>query len=216
VSSLNQIDANRRNALLSTGPKTTEGKAAARFNAIQSGIHAVEQIIPGEDPEAFQSFAANLSQSCRPVGAREQELVGLMTAHAWRLRRLLKAEPQIWERLFKINRMGTYFSEDLQLGDAFEQNPELLLRLQRLIASIQKSYRDAAADLDRLQANRAKSQPNQPLPLQQPTPEIGFVPSAAENQPGEASDTTPALSPCPSAPIPAPFEQSTPDLAHRE
>jgi len=198
VSSLVQIEANRRNALLSTGPKTPEGKAAARWNAFQSGIHAVEQIIPGEDPEAFRTFAGDLAQSCHPADARQHELVDLMISHAWRLRRLLRAEPQIWERLLKINRMGTYFSQDLELGDAFEHNPELLLRLQRLIASIQKSYREAATDLDRLQAARAKS-PQPQIPelqsLQPPDAEIGFVPSPAENQSSEASDTTLAPGP---------------------
>jgi hypothetical protein len=39
-----QIEANRRNAQQSTGPKTTRGKARARLNALKHGFRA--QVVP--------------------------------------------------------------------------------------------------------------------------------------------------------------------------
>jgi hypothetical protein len=45
-----QIAANRANAQKSTGPRTAEGKAASRLNALKHGLDAESLIIPGEDP----------------------------------------------------------------------------------------------------------------------------------------------------------------------
>ena len=46
-----QAEANRRNALQSTGPKTGEGIEAARFNALRHGLRALQTVVPGEAPE---------------------------------------------------------------------------------------------------------------------------------------------------------------------
>lgn len=41
-----QIAANRRNALKSTGPRTPEGKARSRWNALKHGILAKAVVAP--------------------------------------------------------------------------------------------------------------------------------------------------------------------------
>jgi hypothetical protein len=48
--------ANRRNALKSTGPKTPEGKAAVRLNALRHGLLSKEPLLPGEDEEAGRTL----------------------------------------------------------------------------------------------------------------------------------------------------------------
>ena len=54
-----QIEANRRNAQRSTGPRSVEGKAVSRFNALKSGIDAKSLVIPGEDPAELEALVAN-------------------------------------------------------------------------------------------------------------------------------------------------------------
>ena len=55
--SARQIEANRRNALHSTGPTTPKGKQVSRLNALKYGLRAKELIIPGqEDPAEFEAI----------------------------------------------------------------------------------------------------------------------------------------------------------------
>jgi len=49
-----QIEANRRNALKGTGPRTAEGKGRSRFNALKHGMTAETPVLPGEDEGAYQ------------------------------------------------------------------------------------------------------------------------------------------------------------------
>ena len=59
--SVRQIEANRRNALHSTGPTTPEGKQASRLNALKHGLRAKEVTIPGqEDPAEFEVILREL------------------------------------------------------------------------------------------------------------------------------------------------------------
>ena len=46
-----QVEANRRNALKSTGPRTPEGVEGCKFNALHHGLRGVQPVCPGENPE---------------------------------------------------------------------------------------------------------------------------------------------------------------------
>jgi hypothetical protein len=99
MTSEKQAQANRRNALKSTGPKTPEGKAAVRLNANKHGLRSQEVLLPGEDEEALKELDENLRAELQPLGELENLLVdGIIAAH-WRLRRLRRVEAGIfaWE-----------------------------------------------------------------------------------------------------------------------
>ena len=63
-----RIEANRKNAQLSTGPKTPEGKAVCRQNALKHGLTGEGIVLPDEDREAvsqrFGRLEAELAPSC--------------------------------------------------------------------------------------------------------------------------------------------------------
>jgi hypothetical protein len=59
-----RVQANRRNALLSTGSKTPEGKAVSAQNARKHGLLSCEVLLPGEDEEAL---SLRLSSGFPPV-----------------------------------------------------------------------------------------------------------------------------------------------------
>jgi hypothetical protein len=56
VTSDKKAEANRRNALKSTGPRTPEGKAAVRLNALKHGLLSEEILLPGEDEGALREL----------------------------------------------------------------------------------------------------------------------------------------------------------------
>ena len=94
-----QAQANRRNALKSTGPKTPEGKAAVRHNATKHGLLSQEVLLPGEDAAALEELGERLRAELQPVGELEGLLVDRIIAAYWRLRRLGRVEAGIfaWE-----------------------------------------------------------------------------------------------------------------------
>jgi hypothetical protein len=99
MTSEKQVQANQRNALKSTGPKTPEGKDAVRLNANKHGLRAQEVLLPGEDEEALKELDENLRAELQPVGELENLLVDNIVATHWRVRRLRRVEAGIfaWE-----------------------------------------------------------------------------------------------------------------------
>ena len=62
-----QAQANRRNALKSTGPKTPEGKAAVRYNAMRHGLLSEDVVLlPGEDEAALRELGELLREELQP------------------------------------------------------------------------------------------------------------------------------------------------------
>ena len=114
-----QTRANRRNALMSTGPKTPQGKAA-RQNALSHGLLSAEMLVPGEDEAALKELSESLRDELRPVGDLEGLLVERVIAAAWRLRRLGRVEAGIfaWERLEELAQRAE------REARAYEQPPE--------------------------------------------------------------------------------------------
>jgi hypothetical protein len=94
-----QAQANRRNALKSTSPKTPEGKAAVRHNATKHGLLSQEVLLPEEDAAALEELGERLRAELQPVGELEGMLVDRIIAAYWRLRRLGRVEAGIfaWE-----------------------------------------------------------------------------------------------------------------------
>ena len=96
MTSEKKAEANRRNALKSTGPKTPEGKAAVRLNALKHGLLSQEILLPGEDEEALRELGERLRDELQPVGELENLLVDRIIASYWRLRRLGRVEAGIF------------------------------------------------------------------------------------------------------------------------
>ena len=97
MSSLKQIEANRRNALQSTGPVTEEGKERSRYNAVRHGLTAETVIADLEDAEDYQAFEAAVIADYDAQTAVERELVLRLASVLWRLRRAIGIESGIFE-----------------------------------------------------------------------------------------------------------------------
>jgi hypothetical protein len=91
-----RIQANRRNALRSTGPKTERGKRTVSRNPIKHGLLAREVVITaGDGKESAAEFHTLLGRFCdcyKPVGVVEESLVQTIAACWWRKARVIRAE----------------------------------------------------------------------------------------------------------------------------
>ncbi len=87
MSSVRQFEANRLNALKSTGPRTEEGKERSRCNAVRHGLTAETVIAHLEDADDYQGFEEAVASGYAPVTAVERELVLRLASVLWRLRR---------------------------------------------------------------------------------------------------------------------------------
>jgi hypothetical protein len=92
MTSLRQIEANRRNALKSTGPTTSAGKDRSRRNALRHGLSAETVVTPIEDMEDYLAFEATIIADHDAQTAVERELVLRLASLLWRLRRATSIE----------------------------------------------------------------------------------------------------------------------------
>jgi hypothetical protein len=97
MTSFRQIEANRRNALKSTGPKTEAGKRQSRCNAVRHGLTAETVIGALEDAEDYQAFEATVIADYDAQSAIERELVLRLASLLWRLRRATIMETGLFE-----------------------------------------------------------------------------------------------------------------------
>jgi len=109
VTSERQKAANQANALHSTGPKTQEGKAVVRLNALRHGLLARDVVLPGEDADAFEDLWNQVRANFWPVGPIEELLVDRIVNAMWRLQRLARAETALFHwrvHELKANRLA--------------------------------------------------------------------------------------------------------------
>ena len=90
-----KTQANRRNAQLSTGPKTSEGKAIVSRNAVRHGLASRLVVLPEENRQDFLDLLGAFRSQFQPATAFEDSLVFQLAAAEWRLRRITRLEAEL-------------------------------------------------------------------------------------------------------------------------
>jgi hypothetical protein len=181
MATLRQIEANRLNSQKSTGPRTLQGKAVSRFNALKSGIDAISEIIGGEDYNELEALAADYYLRWQPALPEERFLVDALVHDEWQLRRLRKAEAYLWTHFRGVSCGWDGTKTFAPMGVTFERGAGDFMRLQRRIGATERSYH---LTLDKLQSLAAQvpdaaDQPEPTVSIEvtpDPPPQIGFVP----------------------------------------
>ena len=83
-----QIEANRRNARLSTGPKDT---SRTRFNGLKHGLRSEQGVLPGESRDEFDAERDGWFGDWRPMTHTRAVLVERAAVASWRLRRAVRS-----------------------------------------------------------------------------------------------------------------------------
>jgi hypothetical protein len=97
MTSIQRLEANRRNALRSTGPKTEDGKQRSRANAVRHGLTAETVVGSLEDAEDYEAFEAAITADYDAETAIARELVLRLASLLWRLRRANAIEADLFE-----------------------------------------------------------------------------------------------------------------------
>jgi hypothetical protein len=228
MSSQLKIESNRRNAQLSTGPKTPEGKAKVATNSCTHGLCSRNAILPEEDPAEFQALLTGLLSEFQPANALEESHVRELASTEWRLRRIVRLETGIFvSAMEKVREYENcrntaplpdrtpeerrYDQNTRLLGLAFRQHcgGEAFTKLTRYENSIRRAYYKALKELKsppppRIAEITKQSQIPEP-PDPEPPPQLpDTVNPATEGLPSGIG-----LQPCPACPT-APLPHSTP------
>ena len=175
TTSTRKVEANRRNALKSTGPKTAAGKRAVAKNALKDGFFSKFLLIQRRDgkesQEEYEGFYAAVRKHYRPEGWLEQLWLEKIVVWSWRLRRLIRCESgQIAKALAEHSlELQQSKADDLVEPESAPLcNPEMdtltdhlflpekeeLDKLLRYEAMINRELNHAIAELERVQARR--------------------------------------------------------------
>jgi hypothetical protein len=143
-----QLEANRSNALLSTGPKTEEGKKRSRLNALRHGITDQVATMTDEDRAAHDKLSSALMKDLAPEGAMETQLAQRIATDSWRLNRISAVEDNLFALGLQKNG-GQLCPDNEQIDDALttarvftmesKQLQLLTLYEQRINRSLQKN-----------------------------------------------------------------------------
>jgi hypothetical protein len=104
MTSLRQIEANRRNSEKSTGPKTEHGKRHSRRNAFRHGLCAETVIELLEDVKDYQAFETTITLDYDACTAVERELVLRLASLLWRIRRATAIDTDLFRMQVEILR----------------------------------------------------------------------------------------------------------------
>jgi hypothetical protein len=162
MSTEKQIQANRHNALRSTGPKTSEGKAAVRLNALRHGLRARSLLRPGENPEEYARLCHDLENEWRPQNRTEHLLVEQMAAAHRKLARLEVGERSI-------------FVQDLPA----ERQLALLDRFSVYRGRLERSFSRARREIEHLRKTR-------PITAQRPASVVRQIATSGKESPRPA------------------------------
>jgi hypothetical protein len=92
-----RLAANRANSLLSTGPRTDDGKRKSSLNAVKTALTGVTVLLPTDDAD-YQRHIVAYQNEFQPAGLEESELVQSLADISWRLRRIPGLEMAIYAR----------------------------------------------------------------------------------------------------------------------
>ncbi len=94
-----RILANRRNAQKSTGPRTSQGKAAVSQNAVKHGLLTRHDVISSESQADFDLYREQMLDELAPVSPMESMLAERIVSLSWRLKRTGRIQNQAIDAL---------------------------------------------------------------------------------------------------------------------
>jgi len=185
-----KLEANRRNAQLSTGPRTPEGKRAVSRNSLVHGVRARHAVLILENPAEFDRLFAELMEEFQPQTPTERFQVEQMAVIKWKLGRLDAAENSA---ILQSTEFHLAFKnlEEFKTEKGFTRLPEMICKREtealrnidrygQMICRLERSYYRALETLQRLQDRRERKErrlpPTTPAPVERKAAAAGATP----------------------------------------
>jgi hypothetical protein len=151
-----QLEANRRNARKSTGPRTPEGKVAAARNATRHGLRAEKKLVPAKERKAFGEFYESVITCLGPDGHFETALAERIVFALWRLRRSMQIESGMLDETLKAAKRNASTFGDRPAREIWWQFSKKgsYENFRRYEAHLERSMYRALHELQRLQSVR--------------------------------------------------------------
>ena len=126
-----QIEANRLNALNSTGPRSAEGKEIARANALKHGLSGAGIVLVQGEAELIKRCEADWQSVLHPANPLETHLAHQIAVEAARIDRIECAERDLRGRL--ADRAAVCWDDDQRLaaeklGKTLARDPAIVAR----------------------------------------------------------------------------------------
>ncbi len=188
-----QLNANRANAQLSTGPQSEEGKAITCLNAVKTGLTGRTVLLPTDSAAEYERHILAFATELQPVGPRESSLVQSIADTEWRLQRIATLEFALFARghvklsnafqdVAPAQRTGiveleTYLASEKHLRNLQLQESRLHRRRKADLAELQQlqAERRAQAETESEAAEVAVTSPEAPGTSEITSHENGFV-----------------------------------------
>jgi hypothetical protein len=87
-----RIDANKRNATRSTGPRSEAGKSRSRYNGMVHGLRSEVAVMPSENPAEYDERLLGVADSLQPRSTVEELLVHQIASTSWQYDRAVRVE----------------------------------------------------------------------------------------------------------------------------
>ena len=189
MSTAAQIEANRQNAQLSSGPVSETGKRKSSLNSTKHGLTGQTIIVPAEVKDAYDTHCLAYLDEYQPKTHQETELIQQYADQQWSLHQINT------QQITVMGIMSATTSQHMQAGSDLETLNAAIAPLYKQMSNLslyeQRRSRAAAATLARFQElaaarsqavaeaaqackiNKAQGKPFDPS-------EFGFVCSTAE------------------------------------
>jgi hypothetical protein len=152
-----QLEANRANSTLSTGPRTPEGKEIASRNSLKHGLTSQQVVLPWEHPEEFAAVEASITAEYKPATEQETRQLQQVAQNFWRLQRCRRMESQMFINSMYAPAPGLELDEIDEnecLNNIFNSGGKDFDRLRRYETTIERSYYKSIKVLEDMQKTR--------------------------------------------------------------
>ena len=155
MATIKQINANRKNALLSKGPKTDLGKLKSSKNSLKHGLTS-KQLVIGEDINDFERYRDQMIEELKPQGILEEQVVFKIIDTGYRLRRIGGIEAGVYNQEILHHQADEYKKQiadkiDLKSEGEIVQSSDQSINLKGLAFARDCKYGSAILKLNTIE-----------------------------------------------------------------